>query len=922
MEDSSRGLMRSQDRRQQRGRSSSLTQANALLRKNITFQKRNLKTNLCVLVFPILICSLMAILQHAINYVMGTMGQLLSESPVPNPQRWPPFLQVPPPEVRAVKTNYLPFADLPHKSCRKTRSCPAVVLFTGTNQTFATSLGQSLFTNSLLNISDNADTSDFITGTYSNPGSTQFFEPAYADENKPIYILQPECQPNLTIPLQMASDLLQKEVQCIEGLPLWRDSSSVVNDELYKGYFEGNAEHKSNDITTAYDFLTSHEKLFMVNIWYNATYRSTDDAILLRVPRLVNLASNAYLHMLKGAGTKMQFEFVQEMPKQEKKLAKMDVSSIVGQIFFVWIVELLLPVMLTYLVYEKEHKLKLMMKMHGLGDGPYWMISYAYFLFISLLYMLCFVIFGSVLGLKFFTLNDYSIQFVFYFIYINLQIALAFFVASNFSDVKTATVVSYIYVFASGILGFTLFQRLMEDASFSSAWVIVMEIVPGFSLYRGIYEFSQYSLFGTTLETSGMRWADLNDSDNGMKAIMILMSIEWLVLLLFSYNLDKAGSVYDMITLCTRKKPSLRNRRPSVQLGKSDVTIETEKLDVFHEREVVEQLLREPSSSVAIICNNMKKVYPGCDGNPEKFAVQGLSLAVPRGECFGMLGPNGAGKTSWISMMIGLTKPTSGTAYVHGMDILSDMGEVYTRMGVCPQHDLLWGNLTGREHLMFYGRLKNLKGAALTQAVEESLKSVNLFKGGVGDKQAKQYSGGMKRRLSVAIALIGDPKVVYMDEPSTGLDPASRKTLWDVVKKAKRDRAIILTTHSMEEAEMLCDRLGIFVDGSLQCIGNPAELKSRYGGTYVLTITTTNGHEEAVEALVRRLSPKATKMYHLSGTQKFEMPKSDVTISQVFQAVEDAKSKFPIQAWGFADTTLEDVFIKVAKVAKAFNNLS
>ncbi|XP_073222473.1 ABC transporter A family member 7-like [Cicer arietinum] len=138
-----------------------------------------------------------------------------------------------------------------------------------------------------------------------------------------------------------------------------------------------------------------------------------------------------------------------------------------------------------------------------------------------------------------------------------------------------------------------------------------------------------------------------------------------------------------------------------------------------------------------------------------------------------------------------------------------------------------------------------------TTVVEESLTSLNLFHGGVADKQAGKYSGGVKRRLSVAISLIGDPKVVYMDEPSTRLDHASRKCLWNVIKLAKQDRAIILTTHSMEEVEALCDRLGVFVNGNLQCIGNPNELKVRYGGTYVLTMTTSSDREKNVENMVR-----------------------------------------------------------------------
>ena len=189
-------------------------------------------------------------------------------------------------------------------------------------------------------------------------------------------------------------------------------------------------------------------------------------------------------------------------------------------------------------------------------------------------------------------------------------------------------------------------------------------------------------------------------------------------------------------------------------------------------------------------------------------------------------------------------------------------------MGVCPQHDLLWETLTAREHLNFYGRLKRLRGAALKVAVDDVLASMKLSD--VGNKRCSKYSGGvypfasclhrrsparaqlryiyhlyqecknggealagMKRRLSVAISLIGSPKVAYLDEPSTGLDPASRRNLWDVVKREKAGKAVILTTHSMEEAEVLCDRLGIFVGGRLVCIGNPKQLTSRYGGYYV-----------------------------------------------------------------------------------------
>ncbi|XP_020205731.1 ABC transporter A family member 8 [Cajanus cajan] len=935
------------------------TQANALLRKNLTFQKRNVKTNIRLIMFPFLLCLLLVLLQSVLNNQFDKaknkcgcictrkQGDTCLEKvcaveysdldqvgtcPIASPIEWPPLLQLPAPQYRAVRTDLFPFTDFPNPSCRRNGSCPVTMLFTGTNQSFGEIISGNMIPSDFsLNRSDIvASLATNVMGSESAPEYTNFLESAFFSD-LPIYYLQSQCPQNSTfsISVPISATSRQQEVTCAQGLRLWHNSSSEVNNELYKGYRRSNPERQINEIAAGYDFLNSNGSIFNVSIWYNSTYKNDtgfNQISLTRVPRSVNLVSNAYLQFLLGPGTKMLFEFVKEMPKPETPI-KFDLASLLGALFFTWVVLQLFPIALTSLVYEKQQKLRIMMKMHGLGDGPYWMISYGYFLAISILYMLCFVIFGSVIGLNFFRMNDYSIQFVFYFIYINLQISLAFLLASLFSNVKTATVIAYIGVFGSGLLGGYLFQFFVQDTSFPRGWIIVMELYPGFALYRGLYEFSQYAFSGDALGTDGMRWGDLSDGTNGMKEILIIMFVEWLLVLFFAYYIDQvlsSGSRKSPLFFLKgfQKKPHSSFRKPSIQRQGSKVFIQIEKPDVNQEREKVEQLLLEPALNQAIVCDNLRKVYPGRDGNPEKIAVRGLSLALPQGECFGMLGPNGAGKTSFINMMIGLTKPTSGTAFVQGLDIRTHMDGIYTSMGVCPQHDLLWESLTGREHLLFYGRLKNLKGSALTQAVEESLKSVNLFYGGVADKQAGKYSGGMKRRLSVAISLIGDPRVVYMDEPSTGLDPASRKNLWNVVKRAKQDRAIILTTHSMEEAEVLCDRLGIFADGSLQCIGNPKELKARYGGTYVFTMTTSMNHEKDVENLVQQLSPNANKIYHISGTQKFELPKDEVKIANVFQAVETAKRSFTVSAWGLADTTLEDVFIKVARGTQASDTLS
>ncbi|EEE56545.1 hypothetical protein OsJ_05860 [Oryza sativa Japonica Group] len=935
---------------------SCLAQTNALFRKSLVIQRRAGKTNCCIVLFPLLLFSAIGGLQIAINVEMlrefaaaasidcgGCGGGVAvaanatggldcpTRCALPRAPKWPPLLQIPPPERRAVGGRGPPlvrrrFSPKPPRA-KAAGSCAAAF---PCHRRETDRVMDNMFPahNSSAKLpSDISALSDYVLAEADDELDFNSFEVSS--------FLQKTCTPNQTLSFtyQSGNTTETKHVQCTQGLMLWRDSLWLINDELYRGYYQGNNKKKTNEIAAAYDFLSSDQGNFNVFISYNSTKKfdayEQDISLtfnqgawqaprLVQVSRLINMASNAYLH-LRASGLKISFDFVKDMPRAARPMRPIDISSLIGQLPYVWTMELLFPVILTNIVYEKQKKLRIMMKMHGLGDFSYWTISYCYFFLLSLLYVMSFTLFGSVLGLRFFRLNDYSVQFVYYFAYMNLQISFAFLTASCFSSVRTATVTGYFYIIGSGLLGEFLFRSYVEDVFLSRSWITLLELFPAFSLYRIIYEFAQSALLGNYMNSSGMKWVDLNDPKNGMRSVLTIMVLEWFLFLLLAFYLDHFGSFQKGI----RKAAVLfhshidKNRfqatQQTIQLQEFKASADNEKTDVIKERETVEQILQESKNSYSIICDNLKKVYHGKDGNAKKIAVRGLSLSMPRGQCFGVLGPNGAGKTTLINMLTGFTKPTSGTAYIEGMDIQFEMNKIYAGIGVCPQHDLLWETLTGREHLLFYGRLKNLRGAPLSQAIEKSLKSVRLFAGGIADKLVSKYSGGMKRRLSVAISLIGDPKVVYMDEPSSGLDPASRKDLWNAVKSAKQDRAIILTTHSMEEAEFLCDRIGIIANGSLQCIGNSKELKAKYGGSYVLTVTTATGEAEEMRRLVQSISPTMNIVYHISGTQKFEMAKQEVRISQVFRAMEHAKLRMNVLAWGLADTTLEDVFIRVAR---------
>lgn len=217
-------------------------------------------------------------------------------------------------------------------------------------------------------------------------------------------------------------------------------------------------------------------------------------------------------------------------------------------------------------------------------------------------------------------------------------------------------------------------------------------------------------------------------------------------------------------------------------------------------------------------------------------AVKPTFLEVENNEMLAILGHNGAGKSTLIGMLTGILTPSSGYASVGGYNILDKMDDVRKLLGVCPQHDILWDELTAREHLQLFSRLKGLQGADQEAEIAEKLAQVKLVK--EADSPVGTFSGGMKRRLSVAISGIGNPKIIIMDEPTTGMDPINRREVWKLIQKLKKGRVMILTTHSMEEADILSDRVAIIVDGKIKCQGTPLNLKNTFGDGYRISLIT------------------------------------------------------------------------------------
>lgn len=227
-------------------------------------------------------------------------------------------------------------------------------------------------------------------------------------------------------------------------------------------------------------------------------------------------------------------------------------------------------------------------------------------------------------------------------------------------------------------------------------------------------------------------------------------------------------------------------------------------------------------NEAAIVIENLTKKFE------DVTAVDELSLEVAKGELFGLLGPNGAGKTTTINVLCGLLEPTSGSASVGGYDIRKESASVRELIGVCPQDTAVYSYLTGRENIELFGNLQAMPKEKLKRRTDELLRKMGLLED--AKRRVGKYSGGMRRRVNLIMALVHDPEIAFLDEPTVGMDPQSRRAVWDFIEELKnQNKTVILTTHYMEEAEELCDRVGIIDHGKLIALGSTEQLMNEFG---------------------------------------------------------------------------------------------
>ncbi|KAN0044900.1 hypothetical protein ACTA71_006426 [Dictyostelium dimigraforme] len=328
----------------------------------------------------------------------------------------------------------------------------------------------------------------------------------------------------------------------------------------------------------------------------------------------------------------------------------------------------------------------------------------------------------------------------------------------------------------------------------------------------------------------------------------------------------------------------------------------------------IEMVPIEVRNKTTISIRNLRKEFKTGDGL--RVAVNDLYLDMFDGQIHGLLGPNGSGKSTTIAMLTGLLQPTNGTAFILGNDITYQMSQVRKYTGVCLQTDIIWNQLTVLEHLEIYASLKGITNKK--QIKSEALKMANEVD--LAEKlhtPAGSLSGGQKRKLCLGIAFIGRSTIIFIDEVSSGMDPSSRRKVWDFLLNHKKGRTIILTTHYLEEADYLADRISIISHGKLITDGSSLYLKNKYGVGYLLTCsksldTIDQFNVDQVTQFIKDQIPDVTILSNAGSEISFRLPTASLPMfSKFFKDFDDNLSRFHIDSYGISVTTLEEVFLKI-----------
>jgi ABC-type multidrug transport system ATPase subunit len=669
------------------------------------------------------------------------------------------------------------------------------------------------------------------------------------------------------------------------------------------------------------------------------------------------------------------------------------ILNVVGIIFYPMAVSLLMPLFMYNIVIEKERQLIEIMRINGLKMRNYWI---SYFIFNYILYLITiffFIIFGTyVFGLNLFRETSFLLIILTIFIWGFAQIGLAYFFQSFLSNGRTTSIIGYMIslwlTIICACLNMALFV-LPKEAPY------ILNILPSFAICRIFFYMASYCGYDSCIGD----FVNVNNEVRYALGYMMLGAVIFTVLGVYlheilpkQFGIRKTPffCIEDEIKSCQRKNLDNKSEEDLNNKGKKlDENIEENNIknnlienennsilsnnplkdkEIQKEFKIVKDLIDKGKNELKkypLVCSGLTKIYSSNlkSKDPKKRKKKSLdnfTICLNDNEIFGLLGPNGAGKTTFFSILTGIYEPTNGNAFIRGNSIKTELERSYEFIGYCPQFDLLWEDLSVENTLYFYSRIKNKEKSKINYMVKKILEDVNLMK--FKNYLVRELSGGMKRRLSLGIALIGEPPIVFLDEPTTGLDPKNKREIWDILSHCKENRCMILTTHLMDEAETLCDRIGIILKGKIRCLGSQYKLKAEYGKGFKLCINLkpylledSYSNEDKIENLkkleniIKETSDRKMGFFFDKNKIIEQNKKNEKRIKKIkqflntifnkncnlmekhrsaaifeigydvfnpellFQKLEENKEELEITNWAISQIDLEDIFIKLTE---------
>ncbi|XP_025272044.3 phospholipid-transporting ATPase ABCA3-like isoform X4 [Canis lupus dingo] len=556
------------------------------------------------------------------------------------------------------------------------------------------------------------------------------------------------------------------------------------------------------------------------------------------------------------------------------------------------------------IVWEKENRLKEYLLMIGLNNWMLW--AACFFTFLSLysviILLMCMIFFVKIDPAPIIQYSDPSLIFIFLLCFAIATIFFSFMVSTFFNKAH----------FAVSVGGFIYFATYFPFATISTNFgqmTFTQKLASCLSSNIAMALGTKF-LVKAEMEKIGIKWSNIisppkmEDFDFIHVLGMFLFDaflyglVAWYIEAVFpgEYGIPKPWNFFLLRSHWFGETPERKK--------------ETRQ---FYETNESKYFEAEPTNLVAGI--QIKHLYKEFQvQNTTKIALKDLSLNLYMGQITVLLGHNGAGKSTTLSILSGLYPATSGEAYINGYNISQQMVHIRKSLGVCPQQNLLFDYLTVSEHLYFYCVVKGIPQKTRLMETDHMLAAFNLL-----DKHnafSHSLSGGMKRRLSMIIALIGGSKVVILDEPTSGMDPASRRATWEVLQQYKENRTILLTTHYMDEADILGDRIAIMVKGSLRCCGSSVFLKRIYGvGYHIVMVKEAHCNVEEIFKLLQYYIPTATLEKNVSNEVSFILPKEYThSFEALFTDLEKRRYELGIASFGASVTTMEEVFFRVSNM--------